>query len=645
MPPEKAEWDSSPQNTAPLVGVEHHPSPVVAVEMTPIVPVRVFNSTGEYFDTETHLFAPMKVLQWAIEDFFKVKPETQQLLYNREPIDPTRSLHDNGCLLLKGEPYVKIVFHIKRGPLLNLVCHWSRTHEEIPIACLETCTIAEVKQILYKELVERYRRRRQEEEKEAARQGVHERPPGEDADGIAVSVPPSPPLPSRMRILWRYMELNDKATLDYYRVPTNAAFFVLLKRRNTSGKIMTGGAIRQGSNSGRSSAEKASSVPLRESPSREEQQIGNSSYVDAQDSRCAGRQTRTPPREREVLGAFYSSSQYPSATSIPVVPSQLITSPSDFYSSSAPSPPTAARAPTVPPQRALRGENPLYSQGSTHPSYRAIPPLANPPPAAIAGSSPSQLLYPSPLATGSLSPTNTGWIGGEDFHCRPDQRIPGGLPSSASSYTTSSGGDGTQQAIINPSQSTMMHPFYPNGSGSHTVSPYDERNSGNRFTTLYPPAVMSPPTTASSVRSSVPTHLFAAPPYSFRGNGSSDPTMPRSDCAAGVQSMRMVQNLQEEIHRLQKELQVLRQQPPPVPPAPPTWHLSALQNGLSCPTSSYHLTEPKANTPGLPLLGTSLVSPLMSQEHAECTLKRIDQLESSVTRLHTLLEKFAALVH
>lgn len=185
----------------------------VAVQLTSITPVRVFNAAGEYFDTEIHLDSSLELIQLAIEDFFHVKPEAQILLHNRRQINPRQSLREAGCLMLKGDPHVKIVFNIKRGPLLNLVCHLSSTHEIFPVACHEQLTVLEVKMELAHE-IERKRARNARDQ------------------GMKV-VPKTFPV-ERIRLLWRYMELNDKATLSYYRIPTNSSLYVMMKKGSTS---------------------------------------------------------------------------------------------------------------------------------------------------------------------------------------------------------------------------------------------------------------------------------------------------------------------------------------------------------------------------------------------------------------------------
>lgn len=177
----------------------------VPVQLTPIAPVRVYDTNGEYFDTEVDVDAPLRSLQLAIEDYFKIKPEVQLILHNRQQVYTERSMRDNGCLLLKGDPFVKLVCAVKRGPVLNLRCELGTS--VYAIACPETATIWAVKKLLCDEM-ERQRRRGSE---------------------VAMRRPVGGP--ERLRLLWRYMELNDKATLHYYRVPTNATFTVMHRRR------------------------------------------------------------------------------------------------------------------------------------------------------------------------------------------------------------------------------------------------------------------------------------------------------------------------------------------------------------------------------------------------------------------------------
>ncbi|KAG5506509.1 hypothetical protein JKF63_06012 [Porcisia hertigi] len=181
--------------------------PPVSVQLTPIVPIRVFNAHGEYFDTEMDIDAPLRSLQLAVEDYFKVKPEVQLLLHNRQQIHPERSLRDNGCLLLKGDPYLKLVCLLKRGPVLNLQCEVGPV--TYVVACHETMTVWEVKRMLCEEM-ERQQRR------------------AASADAVPRRLACGP---ERLRLLWRYMELNDRASLHYYRISTNAVLHVMHRRR------------------------------------------------------------------------------------------------------------------------------------------------------------------------------------------------------------------------------------------------------------------------------------------------------------------------------------------------------------------------------------------------------------------------------
>ncbi|ESL11533.1 hypothetical protein TRSC58_00713 [Trypanosoma rangeli SC58] len=167
--------------------------PPVPVQLTHLVPVRVVSVHGDFFDTELHQDAPMRILQRAAEDCFKVRPELQLLTHNRQQINPNLSLRRNGCLLLKGDPYVKILLDIKKGKTLNIVCQMPH-HEPVPLACEAAGTVWEVKKKFCSAL----------SRAELA--------------------------PQRIRLLWRYWELNDKATLDYYHLPTNAKLSVMRKR-------------------------------------------------------------------------------------------------------------------------------------------------------------------------------------------------------------------------------------------------------------------------------------------------------------------------------------------------------------------------------------------------------------------------------
>ncbi|KAG8346713.1 hypothetical protein TRVL_02453 [Trypanosoma vivax] len=160
---------------------------------TRLVPVRVVSVHGDFFDTEVHHDAPLRIVQRAVEDYFKVRPELQLLTHNRQPINPTLSLRRNGCLLLKGDPYVKLLLDVKKGTRLNIICQMAQC-EPVPLACAATDTIWDVK------------------------------------TKFCAALARSDVTPQRIRLLWRYWELNDKATVDYYHLPTNAKLSVMRKR-------------------------------------------------------------------------------------------------------------------------------------------------------------------------------------------------------------------------------------------------------------------------------------------------------------------------------------------------------------------------------------------------------------------------------
>nr|CCD15114.1 unnamed protein product [Trypanosoma congolense IL3000] len=165
----------------------------VPVQMTKLVPVRVVSVRGDFFDMEIHQDMPLRVVQKAVEDCFKIRPELQLLTHNRQAINPNASLRRNGCLLLKGDPFVKLVLDVKKGPKLNIICQISNS-EPIPIVCDGEDTIWDVKKKFCN----------------------------------AVGKPNV--TPQRIKLMWRYWELNDKATVDYYHIPTNSKLTVMKKR-------------------------------------------------------------------------------------------------------------------------------------------------------------------------------------------------------------------------------------------------------------------------------------------------------------------------------------------------------------------------------------------------------------------------------
>lgn len=175
------------------------PPPPVPVQLTTITPLRVCDTHGDYFDTEVDVDCAVRSVQLAVEAHFKVKPAAQLLLHNRQQLDPALTLRENGCLLLKGEPYVRLTVLTRRGPLLNLICRTVGGGEGVtfPIAISEAATVLEAKRLLCGEMATR-------------------RP------NTAVA-------PRQLRLTWRYLDLNDRAELRYYRIPTNSILTVRVR--------------------------------------------------------------------------------------------------------------------------------------------------------------------------------------------------------------------------------------------------------------------------------------------------------------------------------------------------------------------------------------------------------------------------------
>jgi hypothetical protein len=166
-------------------------SMVVPVEMTDIIPILVADDYGDSLYTELKLDSAVGELQPLIQAHFNVHVSVQMLKCNGQLVQPNLSLRRNGCLLLQGEPYVKIHMSVAKGPNLALVFVLP-DKREIPLAFPETATVKRVKEELCA------------------------------VEGVALD-------PKDIRLLWRYNELNDKATLEYYRVVTRTRINVAKK--------------------------------------------------------------------------------------------------------------------------------------------------------------------------------------------------------------------------------------------------------------------------------------------------------------------------------------------------------------------------------------------------------------------------------
>lgn len=163
---------------------------VATVEMTDVTPIRVMYGTN-FYDTQLLLDEPLSAIQGELEDVFLVHKDVQLLFHIGELKDIRLSLRRNGCLLLKGDPHIKLTMKVAKGHQRNLVFVFP-DKREVALAVNETETVHSVKDRLCDEF--------QQEP------GL-----GELLDD-----------PKEIRLLWRYNELNDRATIQYYNIPTNA---------------------------------------------------------------------------------------------------------------------------------------------------------------------------------------------------------------------------------------------------------------------------------------------------------------------------------------------------------------------------------------------------------------------------------------
>eukprot|EP00796_Vickermania_ingenoplastis_P011764 gene11764-8091_t len=585
-------------------------SPAVAVQLTSITPVRVFNSAGEYFDTELHIDAPLELLQLAIEDFFLVKPETQLLLHNRQTLNPKLSLRRNGCLMLKGDPFVKISFQLKRGPLLNLVCHLSSTHEMFPVACYEDWTVWEAKEALSNE-IERKRRARTDAAGEAA-------PP----PGVAVA-----PTAGRMRLLYRYMELNDRATLEYYRIPTNATLYIMLKsngaetappgqasaarqkRSSSSGSGRSSPvSTRRGSSGGRSPARARSSryanptasadAALVHPPTKVHfllpgttsvHQTGGGQQPVWLDDRGPQQQPPPPPPQQQ---------QEPNYRRVQPLPGSGAAYPHGAYMYPQAADRSANHAFLASQQQAQQQQ--LYDlqqqlvearRGGAFPGGAVPPPLPSGQPLSSSGlHSPHGYAYPvagqSPqkLSSGAMVPP-------------PSPPPPPPLPAPPG-----------QGGVPSTGSAPVPHVQLP--------SPGAGGLAGNTPQVQFVSPPLGPPVVPGvGVPSAAGPSVALPPPLSATGAA-------RGQWNETQQQQQLVNELQRNIAQVQAELANAQQQQ----------------------QSSQRVGPPPLPTPPVGLPSTRSPTALLSVEHATYTIQRIQELEESVGRLYGLLERTVGLI-
>ncbi|CUG86819.1 membrane-associated protein, putative [Bodo saltans] len=170
---------------------------LATVEMSDVVPIRVAYGTS-FYDTQLRLDDPLSTLQAELEDVFLVHKDVQLIFHIGELKDVRVSLRRNGCLLLKGDPHIKLTMKVAKGPQRNLIFVFP-DKREVALAVGESELVRAVKN----QLCDEFQQER----------GLEELL--ED--------------PKEIRLLWRYNELNDRASLQYYNIPTNAKVNVARK--------------------------------------------------------------------------------------------------------------------------------------------------------------------------------------------------------------------------------------------------------------------------------------------------------------------------------------------------------------------------------------------------------------------------------
>ena len=182
------------------------------------IPVVVTSEDGRTLSLDVPPRAPLRRIAPAIEKHFKIAPTSQVLKYNGDPLQLSDSLQSAGALLLPGEPYVKLHLQTARGNLVSLVGSMPNG-KEIPISVHESSTFKEIKALLCKK---------------------------EGSGNLD---------PKTVRLYFRYNELVDRASPQYYHLPNNSKIEVVRKpdfdfeaKRNqhtTAGATSSSGAEQQ----------------------------------------------------------------------------------------------------------------------------------------------------------------------------------------------------------------------------------------------------------------------------------------------------------------------------------------------------------------------------------------------------------------
>jgi hypothetical protein len=153
------------------------------------LPVVIIHEDGRTLSLDVPLKAPIKSIAPAIEDHFKLAASSQVLKYNGDALQTNDSLQSAGALLLPGEPYVKLHLQTARGNMVALVGTLPNG-KEVPLSVHETTTFRDVK--------------------------------AQFCDGTKFD-------PHQLRMYYRYNELHDTATPQYYRLPNNAKIEIVRK--------------------------------------------------------------------------------------------------------------------------------------------------------------------------------------------------------------------------------------------------------------------------------------------------------------------------------------------------------------------------------------------------------------------------------
>ena len=170
------------------------------------VPLVIVSEDGKLtLETSLDVDEPLSHIASQIQEKFHVCPPSQMLKYNGDLLQSSLSLQQNGALLLRGEPYLKLMLQVSRGQMAALQISWP-SGRIIPMSISEKASVVDLKH----EICE-----------------------------MAASLLGHRWSVKEMRLLYRGQELHDTAQIDYYHLPNQARVDVVRKPDVGAGEYST----------------------------------------------------------------------------------------------------------------------------------------------------------------------------------------------------------------------------------------------------------------------------------------------------------------------------------------------------------------------------------------------------------------------